>query len=795
MGNTDETSNVTAIDSSSPMFLHPSDIPGIFLVHTPFSGTGFSGWKRSIIVSFSTKNKISFIDGTCPKPAENSPHIKQWNRCNNMVISWLTSSLSPEIAESVQYSETAESIWEQLYKRYVAVNGTKKPGHLIDKCYKLQGFPPNFKFTKGKRIAANVTTECEFSNDSNPNSSGHTPNANNGVIVASEGQKSAGHFLKKPLELGRVDDGLYKSELPLTSLPHNSVVENFTSCTLYSDVSPTSVNTSISTCNKAAQDNMDIVWHQRLALVPFVRMQTISVISISSKQYFPCNSVVMNPPPDTTTPVPSQPPPHVISTVDVPVNSSSPSSPVNSSSPVSPSITTNIPSSDSQATTSAPLHSPPNSPAVSNPVSSIQPPAFNPDILPVPPTESEPYTYAQAAHIPAWQEAMRKEFEALDANKTWDIVELPAGKKPIGCKWVYKIKYRADGSVERYKARLVIRVVAIKQGWSMFQLDVNNAFLHGDLHEEVYMKLPQGSSGNIVILVVYVDDIILTGNNLVEISALKDFLDNEFKIKDLGLLHYFLGIEVNASPSGVFLNQRKFDSKLKADSGELFDHPKRYRSLIGKLLFLTHTRPDLSFGVQYLSQFLQAPRLPHMTVALHMLRYLKGTFDVGLFYSNSPDCTLIAYSDSDWAACPNTRKSVSSFCVFLGDCLVSWKSKKQLIVSLSSAEAKYKALSKLVAELTWLTRLLPDLSVPISYPVYVFCDNQAAIHIAKNPVFHERTKHIEVDFHFIQKKLADGLIQLFHVTTSNQLADIFTKPLTGVLHQSFQVEVVLPPPT
>ncbi|XP_019223923.1 PREDICTED: uncharacterized protein LOC109205643 [Nicotiana attenuata] len=120
MGSTDGT-----VDSSSPIFLHPSNIHGISLVHTPFSGTGFGGWKICIIVSLSAKNKIGFADGTCPKPVENSPHIKQWNRCNNMVISWLASSLSPEIDESVQYSETVETIWEQLNKRYGAVNGTK----------------------------------------------------------------------------------------------------------------------------------------------------------------------------------------------------------------------------------------------------------------------------------------------------------------------------------------------------------------------------------------------------------------------------------------------------------------------------------------------------------------------------------------------------------------------------------------------------------------------------------------------------------------------------------------------
>ncbi|XP_033514551.1 uncharacterized protein [Nicotiana tomentosiformis] len=125
MGSIEGTSNNNVIDSSNRMFLHPYDIPGISLVHTLFSGTGFGRWKRSIIVSLSAKNKIGSVDGTCPKLAENSPHIKQWNKCNNMVIAWLTNSLSPEIAESVQYSEIVESIWEQLNKRYGAVNGTK----------------------------------------------------------------------------------------------------------------------------------------------------------------------------------------------------------------------------------------------------------------------------------------------------------------------------------------------------------------------------------------------------------------------------------------------------------------------------------------------------------------------------------------------------------------------------------------------------------------------------------------------------------------------------------------------
>ncbi|XP_019256438.1 PREDICTED: uncharacterized protein LOC109234846 [Nicotiana attenuata] len=310
-----------------------------------------------------------------------------------------------------------------------------------------------------------------------------------------------------------------------------------------------------------------------------------------------------------------------------------------------------------------------------------------------------------------------------------------------------------------------------------------------------------------VVLAVYVDDIILTGNDVSAISDLKSYLDEQFKIKDLGILHYFLGIEVSPTPDGLLLNQRKFildllaeykcyevspvvspldlTLKLQAADGELLPNPELYRSLVGKFNFLTHTRPDLSFAVQHLSQFLQSPRVPHYSAALHVLRFLKGTSDYGIFFNNSSDFALHGYCDSDWAACPDSRKSVTGFFVLFGGIPVSWKSKKQPVVSLSSAEAEYRALSKLVAEITWMTRLLEDLGVAGMTPVSVFCDNQSALHIARNPVFHERTKHIEVDCHFVRGKLSEGLITLFPVSSTSQLANILTKPLTGLAHHGF----------
>ncbi|XP_070033036.1 uncharacterized mitochondrial protein AtMg00810-like [Nicotiana tomentosiformis] len=161
------------------------------------------------------------------------------------------------------------------------------------------------------------------------------------------------------------------------------------------------------------------------------------------------------------------------------------------------------------------------------------------------------------------------------------------------------------------------------------------------------------TSASSVFLAVYVDDIILTGDDMAEITALKSFLDAEFKIKDLGLLNYFLGIELHSK------------------AGDILPRPDTYRGLIGKLNFLTHTRPDLCFAMQYLSQFLKAPRVPHMAVALHVLRYLKGTPDLGILLNKSSDFSLYGYCDSDWATCPETRKSVTGFCVTFGSSLIS----------------------------------------------------------------------------------------------------------------------------
>lgn len=300
-------------------------------------------------------------------------------------------------------------------------------------------------------------------------------------------------------------------------------------------------------------------------------------------------------------------------------------------------------------------------------------------------------------------------------------------------------------------------------------------------------------------VLVYVDDLIIAGNNSKECQLLKQYLDNCFHIKDLGTLKYFLGVEVARSPSGIFLCQRKYtldilaecgmlgakpayfpmeqQHQLSQNSGSPIDDPAQYRRLIGRLIYLTITRPEITYSVHILSQFMQKPCQGHLDAAMRILRYLKSCPGQGIFLSASNDLQLRAYCDADWASCPMTRRSLTGYFVMLGSSPISWKAKKQTTVSRSSAEAEYRSMAVTTCELIWLRNLLCSLGVDHPKPMRLFCDNQAALHIAANPVFHERTKHIEIDCHFIRERLQSHDIEIYHVSSNLQLADIFTKAL------------------
>ncbi|XP_042055730.1 uncharacterized mitochondrial protein AtMg00810-like [Salvia splendens] len=285
------------------------------------------------------------------------------------------------------------------------------------------------------------------------------------------------------------------------------------------------------------------------------------------------------------------------------------------------------------------------------------------------------------------------------------------------------------------------------------------------------------------------------------IEHFKEFLTAHFKYKDLGSPKYFLGIEIARNNSGIFISQHKYALDLVTDAGllgckpssipmdsskhlqqdevEPLTDPTAYRRLIGRLVYLCITRPDITFAVNNLSQFLSKPCSGHMLAAEKVLKYLKSTLGHGIFYSAKSASDLSMFSDADWAACPDTRRSVSGFCLFLGSSLISWRSKKQHTVSRSSAEAEYRSMALACCEVVWILALLKDFGVSVKQPVPLYCDNQAAVYISSNPVFHERTKHIEIDCHTIREKLLEGIIKPVHVHNNLQLADIFTKPLAS----------------
>ncbi|KAL6316992.1 hypothetical protein AAG906_026686 [Vitis piasezkii] len=462
-----------------------------------------------------------------------------------------------------------------------------------------------------------------------------------------------------------------------------------------------------------------------------------------------------------------------------------------------------------------------------------------------------PQNIQEAFKYPKWKAAVDEEVRALEKNGTWEITDLPRGKKPVGCKWIFTVKYKADGNVDRYKARLVakgftqsygidyqetfapvaklntVRVLlslAANLDWSLHQLDVKNAFLNGDLEEEVYMDIPAGlettsnfnkvcrlrkslyglkqSPGKAAIIIVYVDDIILTGDHEEKIDLLKKLLTKEFEIKDLGNLKYFLGMEIARSKKGIAVSQRKYVLDLLNETGMLGCKPAetpmdttvkleesdgsapvdkgRYQRLVGKLIYLSHTRPDIGFSVSVVSQFMNNPTEKHMTAVIRILRYLKMTPGKGLFFQRTTKKEIEIFSDADWAGSVTDRRSTSGYCSFVWGNLVTWRSKKQSVVARSSAEAEFRAMAQGICEGIWLNRLLEELRVPLKHPMVLYCDNQAAISIAKNPVHHDRTKHVEIDRHFIKEKIEEGVFKVSYTPTNCQTADILTKALARV---------------
>jgi len=499
-----------------------------------------------------------------------------------------------------------------------------------------------------------------------------------------------------------------------------------------------------------------------------------------------------------------------------------------------------------------------------------------------------PRSYRGGLADPNWRAAMQEEYDALLMNHTWDLVPRPPQSNVVSGKWVFKHKFKADGTLEQYKARWVLRgftqrpgidfdetfspvvkpatvrtvlSLSLSRSWPIHQLDVKNAFLHGNLSETVYCSQPTGfedsahpdyvcrlnrslyglkqaprawysrfasyiiqlgfveaktdtslfvyhQGTDTAYLLLYVDDIVLTASSPQLLRRVISALQQEFSMKDLGELHHFLGMHVQRSGAGLLLSQRQYmmdilerasmsdckpcatpvvvNPKLSADGGVPVADPTDFRSLAGALQYLTFTRPDIAYAVQQVCLHMHDPREPHLAALKRILRYIRGTLHLGLLLRPSRQADLVVYSDADWAGCPDTRKSTSGYAVFLGDNLISWSSKRQTAVSRSSAEAEYRAVANAVAEVSWLRQLLVELHVPLSKAALVYCDNISTVYMFANPVQHQRTKHVEIDLHFVRERVATGAVHVLHVPTSSQYADIFTKGLPSSVFTEFR---------
>src|SRR3954469_16813332 len=396
--------------------------------------------------------------------------------------------------------------------------------------------------------------------------------------------------------------------------------------------------------------------------------------------------------------------------------------------------------------------------------------------------------------------------------------------------------------------------LAAQEGWRVHHMDVKSAFLNGDLKEEVYVHQPpgfvipgkegkvlrlrkalyglrqaprawnakldstlkgmgfelspheaavyrRGSGGTAQLVGVYVDDLVITDTKDAEVAAFKEEMKAAFQMSDLGLLSFYLGIEVHQDASGITLRQTAYAKRVVELAGLTDCHPAlspmeerlklsrnstteevdatQYRRLVGSLRYLSHTRPDLAFSVGYVSRFMQRPTTEHQQAVKRIIRYVAGTLDHGLHYPRCPGAThFVGYSDSDHAGDIDTSKSTSGILFFLGKCLVSWQSVKQQVVAMSSCEAEYMAASTACTQPLWLARLLGDLlGRDTTEAVDLRVDSKSALALAKNPVFHERSKHIRVRYHFIRDCMEEGSIKASYINTTDQLADLLTKPL------------------
>jgi hypothetical protein len=410
--------------------------------------------------------------------------------------------------------------------------------------------------------------------------------------------------------------------------------------------------------------------------------------------------------------------------------------------------------------------------------------------------------------------------------------------------------------VVRFESLRTIIAFALQKGLKIHQMDVETAFLNGELSERIYMKQPEGfvkkgiemqvcklnnsiyglkqspccwnhaldtqlkrmgfnqtksdpcvyisMTGDPFIIAIYVDDILLASKSNQSMTKIKKEIASKFQVKDLGPLHYFLGVKLvhNTENQTIWLRQPTYTQQVLeqvgmsnakytktpvnlgvklckgTDTSEYFDS-ELYQPTVGKLLYLAiRTRPDIAFAVSSVARYTAEPTVDHWKAVKHIFRYLVGTVNYGLLYSRtSNDC--IGYSDSDWGGDLDDRKSTSGYVFKIGGAPISWQSRKQSCVALSTSEAEYIALTCAAQEAIWLHQLLTELEQEPEKKIVIYVDNQSTICLSTNPQFRGRSKHISIKYHYIRGQVRDGTVDLKYCRSEEMLADVFTKGVTG----------------
>ena len=511
--------------------------------------------------------------------------------------------------------------------------------------------------------------------------------------------------------------------------------------------------------------------------------------------------------------------------------------------------------------------------------------------------DGEPGSFHEAMERPSperdhWYKAALDEIQSLLENGTFELVQLPPGRKAVGSKWVFKVKRKADGSVERYKGRLVAQGFSQRPGfdytetfaptpqWAAIRatlalaaledlylesVDISSAFLNGKLEEEVYMRQPEGfvekdktwvwrliksiyglkqagrcwhkklneeleSMGfkrvvcshsiwifkrgdSRIIIPVFIDDMTIAAKSAADVQSVKDDLKKCFKLRDLGPTSWLLGVEItrNRAERSLSLSQRqyiisllerfnlsdcnpvstpmdpgiKLSASMSPSTPEDIDAMRSipYLQAVGALMYLAvATRPDISYSVGVLARFNKNPGLQHWKAVKHLLRYLKGTLDLKLTYAPTPssDSLFTTYSDADLGGNPDNGRSTGGYVVKMGTGAISWSSRLQSIVALSTTEAEFVASTSAGQEILWLRNLFHELGYTVPSASPLFIDNHSALSVAKNPEHHGRMKHLDLRFYWLRDEVEKGTISVAHVCTDLMPADIMTKALGRV---------------